>query len=828
MPKFFYRGSLLGQVTCSLGLAIILFAGYLCPTAGAFQGPTRVTLKSGLVLEGRIALLNAYITDVNAASGFDMNAPENVVMINDGMRRVFINKDRIANRPDDIVDARERTYLLTGQKGMVISESDAEGYASRLVNVSPFNEFGHRQLFVQTTSGVEGFVQAITAITPNATTVDTVRGLQQNKTKSWTMRLPTASIPADVLSQVMHREISDPDNPNDYWRIYEIFYLGDILWAAQRELDRIREKFPDQAAEVDDQQARIRTKQAAKILEEIRVRREVGQPKLARQLAETVTGQQMGDESRIAFQDVLEEIQKERASIDELRQTISKTVGAFLEQQATPESQQSLREFLNEIEQHLSLANYRRFDPFVRFLSDPSFTHEQRVAQVLSSWYLGSADMLNNYAVAESLHPVYNLVRQYLSPNSNPAERLNLLEQIKKYEGGAPEYVAAMLRQMTPVHAPDVSKYNGESPMTFKIEMPDFQHPAAPPLSFNYHVHLPPEYDPYKKYPLLVTLPPTADAAAYMTFWVGDFDAKLNMRNGLAARNGYITISLEWMLPGQTIYGYSTREHLACLRTIRQCFRQFSIDTDRVFIAGHGAGAEAAYDLGVSHPHLFAGVIGISGPVAKFAEFYNQNKLLGLAVYSVVGHKDRYTTTTSIKSWNNWLQNKKSSFDLLLVEYIGRLGESFYEEAPKIFEWMSVQQRRWPNRTEDVEIECKTLRPWTCQFWFVEYTGLPEENMVPPEFWIESGYNPFKIGLQKKGNRLFNISPAKQGNVTISLSPEFIDLNEQIEIKGRGDFKGFIAPSLSVLLEDTRTRGDRLRPYWAKIKHEGRKWQIVD
>ncbi len=808
-------------------IAPFLLVALLVSPLQAFQGPTRVTLKNGLVLEGKVALLNAYIVDARSGLPYDDFSPENVVMVTDGMRRVFVNKDRIANRPDDVIDARERTFVLTGQKGMTLSEGDSEGYASRLISVSPFNEFGHRQLIVQTTNGPEVYVQAITAISPTTTTVESLRG-RENLNKNWTMQLSTASIPAEVLSQVMHREITDPENPIDYWRVYEIFYVGNILWAAQRELDRIREKFPDQADEIAEQQARIRSRQAALILEEIRLRREVGQPKLARQLAETVAGQTLGDESRIAFQDTLDELKKESETIDETRRVIQQTVQEFLQTAATPESQASLRWFLDEIEQNLSPANYRRFDAFLRFLNDTTLTTEQRVAQIVSSWFLGGADMVNNFALAESLPPVYQLVRRYLAAETSPAERQNILAEIKRYEGGAPQYVAAMLKQMPPVQPPELGSYTGATPLTFEISMPNYQYPDAPPLSFKAHVHLPPEYDPYRKYPLLVLLPPSSDAAGYMTFWAGDYDAKLNMRSGLASRNGYVTLAIDWLLPGQNAYGYSTREHMACLKALRQCFRQFSIDTDRVFLAGHGLGAEAAYDLAISHPHYFAGVVGISGPIAKYAEFYNTHEHLGLAVYSVVGHKDRYTTMTSTKSWNNWLKFKKSSFDLILVEYIGRLGESFYEELPEIFEWLSVQRRRWPNQTEDVAVSCKTLRPWTCQYWFVEFTGLPEETMVPPEFWIETGYKPLKIEYQKKGNRVINIGPAKQGNVTVSLSPDFFDFGQEIEIKSRGDFKGFVSPSLSVLLEDTRTRGDRLRPYWAKLKHEGRKWQVVE
>ena len=35
----------------------------------------------------------------------------------------------------------------------------------------------------------------------------------------------------------------------------------------------------------------------------------------------------------------------------------------------------------------------------------------------------------------------------------------------------------------------------------------------------------------------------------------------------------------------------------------------FSIDTDRVFLTGHGIGGDAAWDIALAHPDLWAGVI---------------------------------------------------------------------------------------------------------------------------------------------------------------------------------------------------------------------------
>jgi pimeloyl-ACP methyl ester carboxylesterase len=806
---------------------LVFLALVFCPTASAWQGTKRITLKNGLSVVGNLATLNSYVTDVSAPNPYSPDAPDNVVLVDDGMRRVFFNRDRIANGPVDVLLSQNLVFELTSQKKLALSETGAEGYAEQFLGVRPFDEHGHRELLVTYKGNTEAYVQGITAITPNTTTVETLKGRELGN-RSWQMQLATNSIPQNVLSQVMHREITDPTNPTDYYRIFNIFVAARMYDAAQDQLMRIKEKFPDQGQEVLKRQQEMRSVQSDQLLEEIRNRRDAGQPKLVRSIAGKVTENELGEESRIAFEELRAELEKESVNIDELRKTLNQYVKQHLEQLANAEQQKDLREFLNLVEQNLSVANYQRFDGFVRLLSDQTISVEQRVAQILSGWYLGSSQTMDNYAEAESLIPVYGLVRRYLDPKSTPVERAQFLADIKKYEGGAPEYVAAMLAQMPPVHPVDLVSYTGEKPLPLSIDLPDFKSSQVGPLTCTGYVHLPPEYDPYRKYPLLVVLPSYGNAEQHLSFWCGDFDPKLKMRTGMAARFGYITVAIDWKLPGQTSYGYSAREHLACLKTIRQCLRQFSVDSDRVFLAGHGIGAEAAYDIGISHPDTFAGVVSFSGPSTRYSEFYKENKHLGLAIYAVVGDKDRGTTMTSEKSWNAWLQQKRSSFDLLLVEYAGRLGESFYEELPKVFEWMATQTRKLPNQNDDIEVSCKTLRPWTCKYWFVEYSNLPEENMVPPEFWIASGYNPLKIEFQKKRNRIFDLGPSKLGHVTISLSPEFVDLSQEIEIKGRGDFSKFVSPSLRIMLEDVRTRADQQHPYWARVKNEGKKWFVEE
>src|SRR4029077_16847246 len=122
-----------------------------------------------------------------------------------------------------------------------------------------------------------------------------------------------------------------------------------------------------------------------------------------------------------------------------------------------------------------------------------------------------------------------------------------------------------------------------------------------------YVVQLPPEYDPLRHYPTVLVLADVGGRPeAEIGFWAGG-EREEGEPLGQATRHGYITVAVEWMEPHQTEYQYSPQEHFAILGALRDACRRFSIDTDRVFLTGHGAGGNAAWDLALAHPDVWAG-----------------------------------------------------------------------------------------------------------------------------------------------------------------------------------------------------------------------------
>ena len=124
-----------------------------------------------------------------------------------------------------------------------------------------------------------------------------------------------------------------------------------------------------------------------------------------------------------------------------------------------------------------------------------------------------------------------------------------------------------------------------------------------------YLLQLPPEYRTGRNWPVLIVLHQSGSMAADI----------LKRWSEAAGENGYILVAPEWSQGLGGDYGYTDREHAVVLDTLRDLRRRFAVDSDRVFLFGLGQGGEMAFDVGLSHPDLFAGVLPMSAGPRMFA-----------------------------------------------------------------------------------------------------------------------------------------------------------------------------------------------------------------
>jgi predicted esterase len=386
-------------------------------------------------------------------------------------------------------------------------------------------------------------------------------------------------------------------------------------------------------------------------------------------------------------------------------------------------------------------------------------------------------------------------------------KRTSMLPKIMSEAAAQPNMIAAMAARMRPPYAlPEV--VDEATPGFYKVEVDVAQdQPSA-----TYFVQLPPEYDPLRHYPMIVSLHAIGmDPEMEIDWWAGDKPA----RHGQASRNGYIVIAPAWTVEHQKEYQGTPREHAVVLGCMRDACRRFAVDTDRVFLSGHSTGGDAAWEIGVSHPDLWAGVIPISAEALYACKFYTNNARY-VPFYVVLGELDNGRITRDAMVLDRYLKN---GYNTTVVEYLGRGHEHFVDEMLPIVDWMGRCKRTFPLPHER-EFTCETMRPTDRCFFWAEVAELPANSTV--NNWpAPHGAKPLLVHGSAPVNNSISLTAGNLG-ATIWLSPDFVDFKSRVNITLGGrrpaNVPAIIKPSVETMLEDLRVRGDRQHPFWAKVE----------
>lgn len=775
-------------------LAICLL---VCLPAGA----ATIQLQDGRTLIGKIGETSGVAedpTNPRAPAGGVKVTP--ILIVDDGLRRTFVPKAFVRDVIDQDAERqiKIRVWQNEAKNGLGL------GRVGRMSRVTPFDQYGRRIYEMQGPEGVISVVQGITEITPVYTRV---RGLQADPASYvWDQRIATSSIPRETLSMILHEAATQGDLESRL-QVVRLYLQAERYVDARQELEQVLIDFPE-AEDLAADTRQLRQLGARSILKEIELRRDAGQFPLVRRLLETFPSDAVAGETLQQVRELLKELQERDALrakvIERLRQVVAGIVDPKV--RAIGESIEK------EIAAELNDVSLPRMVAFLNLSDGDALTNEQKCALAISGWLLGANQATDNLPTALSLFHVREKVLAYLR-EPTPAVRDRLLVEIRDMEGATVPRVAELLKLMAPpLTLPEQAQL---APGQFELSTPI----GVGQGNVRYLVQLPPYYDPLRSYPTIVTL----NGLGYLPeqqldFWAGPLPqegpGKDSGRMGQAMRHGYITIAVDWQKPHQYQYDFSVHEHAAVLAALRDAMRRLAIDTDRVFLTGHDIGGDAAWDIGLAHPDLWAGVIPFLARPEKFALWYGKNAEY-VPWYFVQGELDGGKVAEGAREYDRYLRGRD---DVTLVELLGRGHEPFSDEIQRLFDWMARKTRRPPPG----EFETVSMRPWDNFFWWLEVQDLPEKAMVHPDNWPpERGVRaaPLK-GRKYVGNKVSAVAPS--GRVTVWLSPEVVDFDKPVEVdinRRRATSRaGGASPDLAVLLEDARTRGDRKRPYWAKVE----------
>ena len=813
----------IGRAPLTITLLLTLFISVTwSPPVTAQQ--VVVTTKKNLQYEGELFPIEKYSAGPVVPARF--GAGNLIVVIDDGLRRVFVGQNSVDNADGE--SQRNEIEFDIPQK----EYNGSVGTNSQLVKLGQFNKFGHRDFFIRDAkNNRRRYVQGITKITPRYCIVNVLTSGKD--LKQWRMSVATNMIDPKILRDILIRQ-ADPNNVNDLFDIADFFRQTQNYEMARKELLLIKTRFPEEKERVEEERIELLQIEGRQFLADIDKRLKLGQTRLAAAFAKFTDNTGFSNDIRAKFDAIKLAAGEQQIKIENAKQQIKQLVDSV--DNLTPEQQVVVNRFLVSLQNDLSANSLERLDSYARVADDNSIPNIRKLALAISGWMLGTNNATENMAIVESLSPVKSLVLEYLADQTTDARRLEILEELANLETGNPSYIDSLLKQSKPIAAQDLSQYDGSKPIEFFINVPGTV--ANPePKSYRCIAHLPTEYDPLRKYPAIVSLPGGNQTLEYnLNLWCGNYNEKLSneigsaVRNGHASREGLIVVSVDYRNKGQQKFNYSTREHFIVNEGLREALRRFSIDSDRVFLAGHFEGANGAYDIGVSHPDQWAGVLGFSGSFEKYVNHYSDNKHVGLPMYVVLGEKDVTSKRGIEKSASKWLKSKLNRFiNLTVVEYKGQLGTDYHEDIQNAIKWLQAQRRTWPSGP-GFKFEVKTLRPGDSYFWFFE-TDVPDNKVYHPELYDLRPEYPktMKISGSIKRENLFRLEPTntKLGKEsTLWLGPEFVDFDKRIEIQGRGSYKGIVKPANKTILEDLLRRGDVQHPYWGRLKLIRGSWEV--
>jgi len=778
-----------GRARLRDGAAILLAAAAWLTTAAKAD---IATLKNGMQFEGSIGKIGSLGEDpLNPQSSAGQVKVRQIVFVDDDLRRTFFSQiqvQAVAPSQTNVEKIRIEQRVAKGTRRVAA--------VGPIIRVTPFDEWGRRIFTMNTGTGPIDVIQGITEVTPIYTKVE---GLAARSAYVWDMRVATSSIPRDALSKILLKVI-DPHDADQRLRLVRLYIQAERYTDARAELVNVIADFPE-LADLKKQVTALNQMGAKRMIQEIELRRKSGQHRLAYSMLERFPAEGVAGELLVQVRDLLEEYTKFKEQAEQALARLAAHAAEIKDSRLRGE----VGPILEEIKSELNLTTYDRLADYLRLANDPALSAEQKIALAVSGWLLGSGSGDQNVAVAISLPQVRKLVRQYMA-TTQQAERDRILGALASLEGSSPSYLAKALAQMTP---PVETEAQADVP-------PGWYELAVAGLTgepdITYFVQLPPEYDPYRRYPCVVTLNGAGTTPQQqIDWWAGMYHEQAQMRLGQAARYGYIVVAPQWTKPHQVEYGYSAREHAAVLYPLRDACRRFSIDTDRVFLSGHSMGGDAVWDIGLAHPDLWAGVIPIVATADKYVSRYWENGRY-VPMYFVAGEMDGDKMSRNSMDLDRYLN--KHTYDTTVVVYQGRGHEHFVDEIQRLFVWMDLHRRQFFPK----EFDCVSMRPWDNFFWWAELESLPGRAVVLPVNWPpDSGVRAARTEGRILGNSRVSLRTAADRSA-VWLSPEMVDFTQRVTVTINGrSYASRIEPRAQVLLEDVRTRGDRQHPFWARV-----------
>ncbi len=467
---------------------------------------TDVVLKDGRVLHGKLGKTTG-VADLIQPQSPDSDAPgPTILLMDDDLSRTFVSERLIKEVHQEEAGQGEEKFNLhqrVMRGGQIIR---SVGPAMRL---QPFDQFGRRIFTMYTGKGPVDIIQGITELTPRWAKVEGI-------THVWDMRMATNSIPREDLQKILLKQLN-PKDPESYKKIARFYLQAERYAEARQTLDDLIKAFPERK-DMQEQLApslrAIKQLSAQQLLTELKLRREAGQHALVWEGLKKFPSDEVGGEILQGAGDMLNDYETKSAR----REKTLEKFDALLAKIPDAYQREQLRKIRDEMAAELSINTIGRMAAFLQNADNPQMPVQEKLALAVSGWLLGSDSAIDQLPVALSVYNIRRQLREYLNEPEKP-KREQILDGLKSQEGSSPALVADLLSHMKPPLDPPPA-VSPQKPGYYKLEATGLS--KEPPIT--YWVQLPPEYDPYKLYPAIITLSGAGNTAeSQIDWWSGDW-----------------------------------------------------------------------------------------------------------------------------------------------------------------------------------------------------------------------------------------------------------------------------------------------------------------
>ena len=755
----------------------------ICLIVGQSVVADELDLENGITLSGLAVEVPGFNAQMQRRNQSAIGTVTKFWMVDDGVRRYFVNKRIVSGVLPDRVPKGHVTYELSQKR---TSRRTGLSVIGGFTAVEPFDQFGRRTVMIQAKGEDVPIIQGITKVSPDRVKIESIN-------KHWEYFLDTKVIPPDVIQSLIE-QASDRSNPDELKAAFAFYSQAKMFPQASQELDHIANSFPELQDWSDQARIILQTSLTTSAINELQRREDAGQRDFAYQIAKGVDRNNVEASVFRAAQRVVDNYEQSQEQIDEAILALDSLQADLDDEQST-----ILRPLRAQLADELDVHTITRLEPFLRSLLDDSLESSQKLALAYSSWILGDANAVLNLDEAILLWKARFFVREFLLNEDNPIRDDELIDELTSLEYIGIERISQLLKLLQPIRDEMILPESDIG--VHQFESSEVEGPVT------YSLKLPPEYSPNRAYPVLVTLRSGGRTAeGELRWWAGD-----EMTPGWASRRGYLVIAPEYADPSEKSYDGNTRSHEIVVEAIKDLRKRYRVDSDRIFLAGHGMGADLCFDLGMSRTDIFAGIIPITGQCSRICDYYKENAP-ETSWYVVAGERDRNTLGDNQGALNSMMN---AGQDMIYCEYKDRGYESYYEETEKIFKWMELQRRA--SLSELTEWDAYTLRSSEDGFYWVESRGIKEE-LFPTDVWTRPRKKKFSARVSPGGTIRIN-GPVH--GATVWLAPEIFDFDDKCKISlnsRRYAYRDFVKPSIKAMLEHFREHADTGRLYWAKIE----------